>query len=583
MDVLFSTSHIAHSGSSWTLTGKAPWTHFRLTLSIKPAPVSSPNGSILLAMKLALAPLKDAPVDPGLDVGLLHAGAGTLTEYAAAPPVAGNNIFLADSKVGSSALYFSNYTALGTYFDRTNSGVTQPNFPYAQAGDKGSLVGVSGSRFGYEPPPNSLGFLPHKKTTIVESSFLYLEPSIPPSDSAQFSEYLRALDAVNASIPPPTIPSADWQSLASKSALNLADPSNWDSVNGHEYLKSYVSDTRVAPELITQAGALAGIRAYESKFHVSVPFAASLEADLATFYDPTYKTVVNGLPHDPGARGEAWYFIDNLISLLQLAQGGDATARALLMESAPTVIQFAHVNGYEFPQNFAYSDLNGKGSQAEPDVAGGYAWLMLGLYDLTSDSHYLDEAKASIAHVAGKGFNLSYETHMSAYSAAAAERLYSMTGDTTYHDDAVAALANLFHATRFWDCTYGACRKGAGYHTYMGLNPLPWSDYVAMLEQYEAWTALRDFLAYAKAEPAYVTDLVQQFVTYTPRTMQYSLPPLLPSGAASSSAGEYSFVPHNNLSWYIPLEDLREGEVTSGVIGQELYGAGGPFVFAAGQ
>ena len=41
------------------------------------------------------------------------------------------------------------------------------------------------------------------------------------------------------------------------------------------------------------------------------------------------------------------------------------------------------------------------------------------------------------------------------------------------------------------------------------------------------------------------------------------------------------FVPHNNLSWHIPLEDLREGEVVSGAIGQELYGAGGPFMFAA--
>jgi hypothetical protein len=40
-------------------------------------------------------------------------------------------------------------------------------------------------------------------------------------------------------------------------------------------------------------------------------------------------------------------------------------------------------------------------------------------------------------------------------------------------------------------------------------------------------------------------------------------------------------VPRNNLSWHIPLEDLREGEVASGVIGQELYGAGGPFMFAA--
>ena len=73
---------------------------------------------------------------------------------------------------------------------------------------------------------------------------------------------------------------------------------------------------------------------------------------------------------------------------------------------------------------------------------------MLGLHELTGDAQYLDESKAAIAHVGGTGFDLSYETHMSAYTAAAAQRLYTMTGDTTYHGYAVLALANLFHAVR---------------------------------------------------------------------------------------------------------------------------------------
>jgi hypothetical protein len=183
--------------------------------------------------------------------------------------------------------------------------------------------------------------------------------------------------------------------------------------------------------------------------------------------------------------------------------------------------------------------------------------------------------------VAGKGFNLAYELHMTAYTAADAQRLFSMTGDSAYHADAELALANLFHSTRLWDCTYGLCIKGSGYHTYMGLDPLPTGDYVAMLEQYEAWLGLRDYAQYDKGEPAYITDLVQAFLTYTPNTMQYALPPQLPAGAAATSPGLYDFVKSNNLTWDIPLEDLREGELTSGAIGQEIYGAGGPFMFAA--
>ena len=43
---------------------------------------------------------------------LVHAPAAALKEYAATPPVAGNNLFLSDAQLGSTILYFSNYTAL---------------------------------------------------------------------------------------------------------------------------------------------------------------------------------------------------------------------------------------------------------------------------------------------------------------------------------------------------------------------------------------------------------------------------------------------------------------------------------------
>jgi hypothetical protein len=575
------TRKISRSKTSWTLSGTAPWASFRLELTASsPTGEGRPAGDALIGLTLKVTPTGDAPTDPGPDVALVHAPAG-LDEYAAAPPVAGNNLFLSNTQFGGTILYFANYTALGAYFDRTQSGVTQPNFPYLRAGTKGALVGVSGSSFGYVPPPDSLASLPRRKATVAVSSYLYLEPAIPSTESDVATAYLRALDTVDSAVGRPSLPAADWRTLAARSAADIADPSNWVTVGGHRYLRSYVSDTRAAPELLTQAGVLAGIRAYEARYGTSVPFAAPLDADLSTYYDPVYGTVMNSLPHDPSARGESWYFVDNLISLLQLAQGGDGTAKALLLQSVDAVIELAHVNGYEFPQSFAYSDFNGAGSQVEHDVAGGYAWLMLGLYDLTGDTRYLDESEAAIAHVAGTGFDLSYETHMSAYTAAAAQRLYTMTGDAAYHGDAVLALANLFHAVRLWDCTYGTCRKGAGYHTYMGLSPLPWSDYVAMLEQYEAWLGLRSYMRYAANEPRSITNLVEAFIRDSPRTLRYSLPPSLPSGAASSAAGEYPFVPHNDLRRYIPLEDLREGEVASGAIGQELYGAGGPFMFAA--
>ncbi|MBV9280918.1 MAG: hypothetical protein JOZ41_12625 [Chloroflexi bacterium] len=574
-DLLYSVTSLRRTGATYTLKGAAPWAAFTLALT-----VGSPTPG-LLHFRLSLNPRKAVPAVKRLlpDVQLVHAPAGSLKSYAPAPPIAGTSLFLSSSALGSSVLYLADLTSLGPYFDRTGSGVTQSIFPYPRAGEKGALVGAANGSFGYVA--GSVDSLPRSKVTTVVDSYLYLIPGVPADQPSMADTYLKLLGTVYAALPRPSLPAADWKTLAEKEAADLADPSNWVTVGGKSFLRSYVSDTRSSPELITQAGVLAGVRAFEARYGASLPLDGALEATLSSFYDPQYHTVMNGLGHDPNATGESWYFVQNMISLLQLAQLGSQTARSLLLDSAGALIAFAHANGYEFPQTFRYSDWNGGQSGLQPDVAGGYAWLMLGLYDLTKDSHYLDEAKASIAHVAGKGFDLAYETQMSAYTTAAAQRLYLMTRDSTYRGYALLALANLFHATRLWDCTYGSCRKGSGYHTYFGLNPLPWSDYVAMLEQYQAWYALRDYLANAGGEPSYVADLVTGFLRYSPLTMQYAIPPLLPSGAATTTPGEYPNVPRNNLAWHIPLEDLREGEAISGAIGQEIYGAGGPFMFAA--
>jgi hypothetical protein len=576
-DLLYSVSSVRHADATYTMSGTASWTSFSFALTLTP---SRPG---LLHLTLSLAPKRSAPVAQRSlpDVQLVGAPAASIKLYDPAPPIAGSSLFISNQPLGSSVLYLANLTTLGTFFDRSQTGAAQPNFEYPRAGGKGGLVGLNGSYFGYPPPLSSLDNLPRGKSTRVIDSYLFLAPSVPGTEAAIADTYLEGLGTVYSALPTPVIPRADWHALAAKGASDLSDPSNLVTLDGRRYLVSYVSDTRKSPELITQATVLAGVKAYEAKYHETLPLDALLEQNLPSFYDATFHTVKNGLGHDPAATEESWYYITNLISLLQAAQQGSTVSRQLLLDSINGAISLAHANRYEFPQNFRYSDWNGQNTGLQPDVAGGYAWLMLGVYDLTKDTRYLDEAKASIAHVAGKGFGLAYETHMLGYSAAAAQRLYTMTKDPAYHGDALLALANLFHVTRLWDCTYGNCRKGAGYHTYFGLNPLPWSDYIAPLEQYEAWLGLRDYLTYAQDEPAYVKALVQAFVTETPLTMQYTLPPRLPSGVATTSPGEYSFVSKNNLAWNIPLEDLRVGEQTSGIIGQELYGAGGMFMLAA--
>ena len=456
MDLLDAVGSVAHDGDTYVLSGSSAWSQFVFHLSL---PVATP-GEIHLTLALKL--LKDPPAVFFLpDVQLQHAPASSLTLWAPAPPVAGTSLFLSSAALGSSILYLANLTALGPYFDATQSGGGQSNFTYPGAGTSGALVGLQGAQFGYELPPASLGNLPLGKMVTVIDSYLYLVPTVPVAEAAMSATYLKMLGTVYASLPRTVLPAANWRTLAAKSAADLMNRANIDTWHGMSYLKSYVSDTRTTPELITQAGVLAGVKAYEARYHVRVPLGAMLEANLSSFYDRDYHTVRNELVtgHDPAAREESWYYVQNLISLLQATWSGSAVAKTLLLASVGTAIKLAHTNNYEFPQDFAFKDMNGAGTGSQADVAGGYAWLMLGLHDLTGNSRYLDEAKASIAHIAGKGFNLTYETQMSAYAAAAAQRLYSMTHDQRYRSYALLALANLFHATRLWDCTYGLCRR----------------------------------------------------------------------------------------------------------------------------
>jgi hypothetical protein len=574
---------VAPLSDSALLTGRTSWCRFTAMVSFQQS---------IVHIRLALNARQDPPQGPVLpDVTPIHtpslkAYPEPLVTLAQATPVAGSSVFVADKGMRASVLYFENFTALGAYFDATQSDPTQGSFAYPNASTS-SPVGVSGSQFGFELPGSGLISLPlHHNLTVVDS-YVALGP-IPSGQSEAAQGYLAATDAIVGLIGAPKEAQPHWRAIASREVGDLSNGQNWDALAGHRYLKSYVSDQRIAPELITQLSVLVGLR--ERATHgATVGGAASkmiarLDGGLPAFYNTGCKTVTNSLVIGSSySTEESWYDLTNLISLLQLAQLGDGVARRELLASVATIIKVAQKVHYVFPMDISCPTLATSGP-AQQDVAGGYAYLMLGLYRMTHRVNYLHEAKASIVKLLGYGFTLSYELHMTAYGAAAAEILSKMFNASVYRRVASVALANFFNSVRLWDCNYGHCAHGA-YHTYMGVNPLPWSDYIAMREQYESWLALSAFLAAASDHPRKGSDreadLVRRFVDATPLTMVYSLPTMLPKGAAVSNPAEYSFVTRNELGWDIPLEDLREGFANSGVIGQEIYGAGGPLIFAA--
>src|ERR671935_2736969 len=59
VNLLKSTKRITHSGTNWTLSGKAPWASFQLNLmASSPTSDGQPSGSALIGLTLKVTPTK---------------------------------------------------------------------------------------------------------------------------------------------------------------------------------------------------------------------------------------------------------------------------------------------------------------------------------------------------------------------------------------------------------------------------------------------------------------------------------------------------------------------------------------------
>ena len=212
-------------------------------------------------------------------------------------------------------------------------------------------------------------------------------------------------------------------------------------------------------------------------------------------------------------------------------------------------------------------------------VAALHEELLLHLADLGCGEECEQQAEAAVRAYGGSGFGFAYETHMTAAAALAAAELADRTGDDAWLDSAYGPIANLMRLSWLHEVDYGPAAEA---RTFFGLAPTQQAAAITPKEQYETWIYLTEFLrlSHGRVDPD-VEKLVAEFSYHTLITLASSLPPLLPPGVATEFPSAYPTVSANRLDLYIPLEDLRDGRETWGVIGQEVYGAGMAPTFAA--
>ena len=476
---------------------------------------------------------------------------------------AGLTYFYEKNFIKSTVFYFQDFSPLNAYFQ------------WIHASPR-NTVASSAQDFGYALPTSTANLKKGNRYTLT-SAYLVLKPGEPSSENDMARRFLEGLSAIYRHIEKPVLETHNWETLASHTLQDLASSKCWVTINDQDFLRSYVDIPRLnSAELIAQLDVLVGMTAYEKSTGISSPLKQKLEGNLMFFYNAAHQQIVNDYPNQGISRGDSWYTIELAIGLSRLAKMGSSVADNLLSASIQSIIHFARTVNYNFPVFFSYDTFQPI-SGLEPDVAGGYAYLMLNCYDLKKDSLYLEEAKKSIVHIKGKGLDLSYELQMTAATAVACARLYRITGDSLYLSLSYLPLANMLRHTWLWECNYGVARQ---YSTFFGLSPMPHADVITMKEQYETWEYIRKYVSIVETDvPQDIREILQGFIRYTPNVLYYSLPPNLPDGALWKTTAAYGSLNDNSL--YIPYEDLRDGWQQSGQIGQEIYGAGGVFALAA--
>jgi len=458
--------------------------------------------------------------------------------------------------------YFQNFTALNDYFS------LQRTSPW-------ECVQLTSTGFGFERPGGNRPL--RSEPVVLTDAWLVLTSGKPATESAVAEGFLTALADIYRWIYKPGLEEIDWKEIAGKLLADLGDERCQSTVNGQKFLRSYVGVPRLDnAEAISQLDVLVALRRYEAVHGEVSALDDHLAENLWQFYNLRLNTMVNDAPNEGVQEGDSWYALHIHLGLARLARLGDGQARTLLFLSLPKLMRFARAVNYEFPVFFRYTDDTAI-SGHEYDVTGGYIYLMLDAWQLSGSEVYLQEAKLAAEHIAGHGFGYTYEAHMTAATCAALARLYTITGERRYLELSYMPFANLMAISWLWECDYG---YAADYRTFFGLSPMAGAAVITPMEQHQSWSYLREYRERAAGNlPTGLARLLDGFIAYTPMVMKYTLPPYLPGAALVIGPTVYDS--WNVPSFHIPLEDLREGWQRSGSLGQQIYGAGAPLVFAA--
>lgn len=479
-----------------------------------------------------------------------------------------------------SVFYLQNFTSLNDYFRATRR-------------TPADTVGGKWPELGYAPPAGDDCILPKAREVIISDAYVSFSTSEPTSEGAIAELYLDMFAGVYMQLDRPATTYHDWPERAAKALRDLSLSPACTYVRQNErYVMPYVADDTKPPESMVQFTVAINTAEYDRWRNEQSELAPALRRLAPNFFNKELQTIVRWLPGELFEPSQAednmsheamdsWYFYHALFNVFRFAREGDAVAKDLFERSLPYAIRVAHRFNYHWPIFFDLTTLDIIRAEAKPgeggetDVAGLYALVMVHAHEMFGDVEYRHEAEIAVSHLHGLGFNLAYQLNTTGFAAEAALRLWKMTRKGRYLELAEVCLANLFDNMWLWQGGYG---NAAHYRTFFGLFPLRDAPYLAPYEELEAHAKFHEFLALGgdDVRPS-LRLLIAEFLRYSLDRCWYFYPDALPPNAIAEKVRNGSI----ERALTVPLEDLQDGFAESGQVGQELYGAGMPFVMTS--
>lgn len=465
-----------------------------------------------------------------------------------------------------SVFYFQDFTELQDYFRAV------------ECGPEGA-VGGRWPEFGYAAPINTESSLPAGKLTL-SNSFLCLEPVEPKDPLAVCEQFNRSLACIYLSLNRPETEFYDWPARAKRTLKDLQDERVIRRDYGSTYLRPY-TDAEY-PDSMVQMSLIAALVGYGQWRKRRVPLADKLIPGMNRFYDSKLKTLRRYLPNVGKDKNrnevDSWYLYHPLKNLALMAKDGEEWAKTLFFESLDFTIRAAHHFEYVWPVKYDLTTLEvteenrKEGDPGQSDVGGIYCYVMLQAYELTGDERYIREAERAIEALSGRTFDLLYQSNLSSIGCSACVWLAQVTGKAEYGRQAEVFLANLMHNTIIWKSRLAHAEH---YETFMGVSCLHDGPYMAAYECFETFGALREVLERGGgvlSEPAKL--LAGECARFALARLKGFFPDEVPAEAIAKQIR--NGVVDRTLS--IPVEDLYADGKPIGAVGQEVYGAGAPFV-----